>query len=238
MEKEKTIKIFLGSSYLLIVLVFLWFFFTYFSIEDISSYEIIKSNRDSLNALKDNNIILTSFLFFLGTIIWVLLLGFAAPIILIGGFIFGKWLGIFLVTLGLSVGATLLYIFTNFFLKEIIKKKFSSKFNNLNNKFKKNEFIFFLIYRFVGGIPFFISNILPALFNIRIKNFFICSLIGMTPQLFVGVCLGDGLNKIFDDNNEPPSFLNLLFTPDIYLPIMGLIILVLIGIILRKFFYK
>tara|TARA_B100001173_G_C15842717_1_gene485338 strand:+ start:52 stop:768 length:717 start_codon:yes stop_codon:yes gene_type:complete len=238
MEKEKTIKIFLGSSYLLIVLVFLWFFFTYFSIEDISSYEIIKSNRDSLNALKDNNIILTSFLFFLGTVIWVLLLGFAAPIILIGGFIFGKWLGIFLVTLGLSVGATLLYIFTNFFLKEIIKKKFSSKFNNLNNKFKKNEFIFFLIYRFVGGIPFFISNILPALFNIRIKNFFIGSLIGMTPQLFVGVCLGDGLNKIFDDNNEPPSFLNLLFTPDIYLPIMGLIILVLIGIILRKFFYK
>ena len=238
MEKEKTIKIFLGSSYLLIVLVFLWFFFTYFSIEDISSYEIIKSNRDSLNALKDNNIILTSFLFFLGTIIWVLLLGFAAPIILIGGFIFGKWLGIFLVTLGLSVGATLLYIFTNFFFKEIIKKKFLSKFNNLNNKFKKNEFIFFLIYRFVGGIPFFISNILPALFNIRLKTFFIGSLIGMTPQLFVGVCLGDGLNKIFDDNNEPPSFLNLLFTPDIYLPIMGLIILVLIGIILRKFFYK
>ena len=157
---------------------------------------------------------------------------------LIGCFVFGKWLGSFLVVFGLSVGATLLYIFTNFFLKELIKQKFSSRFNILNNKFKQNEFLFFLFYRFVGGIPFSISNILPTLFNIRVKNFFVGSLLGMTPQLFVGVSLGDGLNKILDNNNEPPSFLELLFTPGIYLPIIGIIILVLTGIILRNFFFK
>ena len=128
MEKEKKIKIFLGSSYLLIVLVFLWFFFSYFSFDEITSYELIKSNRDNLNELKENNIILTSILFFVGTIIWVLLLGFASPIFLIGGFVFGKWLGTFLVVFGLTVGATLLYIFSNFFLKELIKEKFSLRY--------------------------------------------------------------------------------------------------------------
>ena len=238
MNKTKNIKIILGISYLLIISIFLWVFFQNFSIQDFTSYELIKANRETLEAIKSNNIFLSSLLFFLGTIIWVLLLGFGSPIFLVGGFIFGKWLGTLLVVFGLSTGATLLYIIANFFFKDVIKEKFSNRFNNLTESFKKNEFVFFLIYRFVGGIPFFISNILPTLFNIKIKNFFFGSILGMTPQLFVGVSLGAGLSKILDENKEPPNFFELISTPDIYLPIIGIIILVLIAIYLRKYFFK
>ena len=238
MNKIKNIKIVLGISYILVISIFLWFFFQNFSIQDFTSYELIKANRETLEAIKSNNIFLSSLLFFLGTIIWVLLLGFGSPIFLVGGFIFGKWLGTLLVVFGLSTGATLLYIIANFFFKDVIKEKFSIRFNNLTERFKKNEFVFFLIYRFVGGIPFFISNILPTLFNIKIKNFFFGSILGMTPQLFVGVSLGAGLSKILDENKEPPNFFGLISTPDIYLPIIGIIILVLIAIYLRKYFFK
>jgi len=237
MNKEKKIKLFLGSSYLLIVFVFLWIFFANFSIQDFTSYELIKANRDALEELKSNNIIVSSIFFILCTILWVLFLGFGSPIFLIGGFIFGKWLGTLLVVFGLSLGATLLYIFANYFLRDIVLEKFSSKFNNLTEKFKKNEFLFFLFYRFVGGIPFFISNILPTLFNVKVKNFFFGSIIGMTPQLFVGASLGAGLNKIFQENLNPPSLLELLYTPDIYLPIIGIIVLVVLGLILKKKFF-
>jgi len=238
MEKEKKIKIFLGSSYLLIIFIFLWFFFSYFTIQDFTSYELIKANRDSLNEIKNNNIILTSILFFAAVVLWVLLLGFASPVFLIGGFIFGKWLGTLLVVFGLSVGSTLLYIFANFFLKDTIKQKFSSRFSNLLNKSKNNEFLFFLIYRFVGGIPFFISNILPTLFNVKVKIFFVGSLIGMTPQLFVGVTLGAGLNKFLENNLNPPTFMDLFMSSDIYLPIIGIIILIFLGFFLRKRFFQ
>ena len=238
MNKIKNIKIVLGISYILVISIFLWFFFQNFSIQDFTSYELIKANRETLEAIKSNNIFLSSLLFFLGTIIWVLLLGFGSPIFLVGGFIFGKWLGTLLVVFGLSTGATLLYIIANFFFKDVIKEKFSIRFNNLTERFKKNEFVFFLIYRFVGGIPFFISNILPTLFNIKIKNFFFGSILGMAPQLFVGVSLGAGLSKILDENKEPPNFFELISTPDIYLPIIGIIILVLIAIYLRKYFFK
>ena len=238
MNNTKNIKIVLGISYILIISIFLWFFFQNFSIQDFTSYELIKANREALEGIKNNNIILSSIIFFLGTIIWVLLLGFGSPIFLVGGFIFGKWLGTLLVVFGLSIGATLLYIFANFFFKDIVKEKFSNRFNNLTKQFKKNEFIFFLIYRFVGGIPFFISNILPTLFNIKVKNFFFGSIFGMTPQLFVGVSLGAGLSKILEENKEPPSFFELILTPDIYLPVIGIIFLVLIGIYLRKSFFK
>ena len=237
MNKEKKIKIFLGSVYLLIVSIFLWFFFSTFSFQDFSSYELIRENRDTLEQFKNSNIIISSVLFLLGTIIWVLLLGFGAPVFLVGGFIFGKWLGTLIIVFGLSIGATFLYMFANFFLKDLIEEKFSSRFNNLTQKFKEREFTFFLIYRFIGGIPFFISNILPTIFNVKVRNFFLGSVIGMTPQLFVGASLGAGLNKILEENSEIPSLFQLLLTPDIYLPITGIIILVFIGFLLRKKFY-
>ena len=238
MNKEKKIKIFLGSAYILIVSIFLWFFFSKFSFQDFSRYELIRDNRDTLEQVKNSNIFISSILFLLGTIIWVLLLGFGSPVFLVGGFIFGKWLGTLIIVFGLSIGATFLYMFANYFLKDLIEEKFSSRFNNLTEKFKENEFTFFLIYRFIGGIPFFISNILPTIFNVKIRNFFLGSVIGMTPQLFVGASLGAGLNKILEENSEAPSLLQLLLTPDIYLPIIGIIILVLIGFLLRKKFYS
>ena len=238
MNKEKKIKLFLGSAYILIVSIFLWFFFSKFSFQDFSSYELIRDNRDTLEQIKNSNIFISSILFLLGTIIWVLLLGFGSPVFLVGGFIFGKWLGTLIIVFGLSIGATFLYMFANYFLKDLIEEKFSSRFNNLTEKFKENEFTFFLIYRFIGGIPFFISNILPTIFNVKIRNFFLGSVIGMTPQLFVGASLGAGLNKILEENSEAPSLLQLLLTPDIYLPITGIIILVFIGFLLRKKFYK
>tara|TARA_Y100001970_G_scaffold137200_1_gene168819 strand:+ start:201 stop:917 length:717 start_codon:yes stop_codon:yes gene_type:complete len=238
MTKTKNIKIILGISYIFIVSIFLWFFFNNFSIQEFTSYELIKANRDSLEGIKNNNIIFSSVLFFLITIIWVLLLGFGSPIFLVGGFIFGKWLGTFLVVLGLSTGATFLYIFANFFFKDIIEEKFSKRFSNLTEKFKKNEFLFFIIYRFVGGIPFFISNILPTLFNVKLKNFFFGSIIGMSPQLFVGVSLGAGLSKFLEENKNPPTVLELIFTPDIYLPILGIITLLILGYYFKRFFLK
>ena len=236
MNREKKIKLFLGSAYILIVFVFLLIFFNKFSFQDFSSYELIRENRDALEEIKNSNIFISSAIFLLGTIVWVLLLGFGSPVFLVGGFIFGKWLGTLLIVFGLSIGATLLYVFANYFLKDLVEEKFSSRFSNLTEKFKRNEFIFFLIYRFVGGIPFFISNILPTLFNIKIKNFFFGTLIGMTPQLFIGVSLGAGLNKVLEENKNPPSFFDLIFTPDVYFPIVGLVIIVLLGITLKKKF--
>ena len=238
MKKEKKVKLFLGSIYALIILSFLWVFFDNFSIAEISSYEFIKNNIQYFNQLKNKNFFLLSIVFFIFTIIWVLLLGFGSPILLLSGFIFGKWYGSIYAALSLSIGATLLYIFANYFLKDLVEEKFSKKFFNLQEKFKKNEFLFFLIYRFVGGIPFFISNILPTLFNIKLKNFFFGSILGMFPQIFIGVSLGAGLNEIIKKNIEAPSLFELFLSPEIYIPITGLIILLIIGIIIKNLFYK
>ena len=238
MSKSSKLKIILGSLYLIIIVVVLWPFFSYFSISELTNYDLIKNNRNYLIEIKNSNILLSGILFFILTVIWTLLLGFASPILLLAGFIFGKWLGSLLAAFALSTGATLLYIFCNFYLKDFIKEKFSKKFESLKDKFKKNEFNFFLIYRFVGGIPFAISNILPALFNVKIKNFFFGSLLGMYPQIFVWTSLGSGIEKIIDQNLKQPTFIELIYSREIYLPILGFIIIIFLGVVIKNFFYK
>ena len=238
MNAEKNIKFLLGLTYILIIVVFLWFFFKQFSIQDFTSYEIIKKNRDTLNNLKNVNIFLSSLIFLIVIIVWVLLLGFGSPIFLIGGFIFGKWVGTILVVFGLTIGSTLLYYFANFLIKDLIYKKFSLKFKYLTEKFKRNELAYFILYRSVGGIPFFLQNLLPLLFNVKIRNYFFGTIIGLTPQLFVGVSLGAGIDKIIQENEKLPSIWKMLKTPDIYLPLLGIILIFLLAIYFRKKFFK
>ena len=238
MEKSKKIKITLGLFYLLIVSSFLYFFLSKFTLEELTSYEFIKNNRDYFFGLKQTNLLLLSIIFISLTIVWVLMAGFGSPVALLAGFIFGKWLGTIILILGLSIGATILYIFGNYFLKEVIKEKFLNRFKNLEIKFKKSEFIFLLAYRFVGGIPFAIANVLPCLFNVKISNFFWSTLIGLIPSAFLLVSIGSGLEKIINQNLEAPKLLEIMYTPDIYIPMIAFAALIIITIITRKIFYK
>ena len=238
MEKTKKIKLSIGFFYLIFVSVFLYFFFSKFTLQEITSYEFIKNNRDYFFELRQSNLLFLATIFILFTIIWVLAAGFGSPVAIFAGFIFGKWMGTFLLVLGLSIGATLLYIFANFFLKEIIKQKFSEKYKNLDAKFKKSEFIYLLVYRLIGGIPFAISNILPCIFNVKILNFFWATFIGIIPSLFLICSIGSGLEKIIYQNQDAPTAIDLISSPDIYIPLSIFAFLVLITIYLRKFFYK
>ena len=238
MINQSKLKIVLGLIYLAIVIAFLLLFFNYFSLKDFATYELLKSNRDTLNELKNSNFIFTSILFLLFCIIWCLLLGFASPIYLLGGFIFGKWIGSILVILGLSFGSTILYLLGSYFFKNLIEEKFSSKYKKLTLKIHQNEFFYFIIYRLVGGIPFFLQNLIPILFKIKLKNYFFGSIIGLSPQLFAGASLGSGLNNIFENNLTPPSLFEIILTPDVYIPFIGIIILIILSFLLRKYFFK
>ena len=239
MEKAKKTKIIIGLCYLTLVSFFLLMFFSKFSIDEITSYDFIKDNRSYFQELKNSNLFLVSIIFLIFTILWVFpFLGFGSPIALLGGFMFGKWLGTIIVVIGLSVGATFLYMFGNYFLKDLIREKFLNKYENLERRFKKSEFYYLLIYRFIGGIPWQLSCILPTIFNVKTVNFFFASLIGIVPQIFLAVSIGSGLEKIIDQNSELPKVTEVIFSPEIYIPILAFLSLVLATIFLRKSFYK
>tara|TARA_B110001452_G_scaffold94454_1_gene78038 strand:- start:3568 stop:4287 length:720 start_codon:yes stop_codon:yes gene_type:complete len=238
MEKSKKLKIILGLFYLVVVSSFLYFFLSKFTLEELTSYEFIKNNRDYFSDLRKSNLFILILVFLFSSIIWILMAGFASPLALLAGFIFGKWLGTFILVIGMSIGATILYIFGNYFLKEIIKEKFLTRFKDLEKKFKKSEFIYLLAYRFIGGIPFVLSNVIPCIFNVKVVNFFLATIIGIIPQIFLVVSIGSGLEKIIEQNLEAPRIKDLVWSPEIYFPLIGFFSLIVFTIILRKLFYK
>ena len=239
MEKSKKFKIYIGLFYLTVVGVFLYYLFSKFSLQELTSYEFIKNNIDYFSKLKKTNIFILSLFFLLFTILWVFpFLGFGSPVSLLAGFILGKWVGTITVVLGLSIGATFLYIFGNFFLKDFVREKFLNKFQNLDDKFKKSEFLYLLIYRFIGGIPWQLSCILPTLFNVKVINFLLATLIGIIPQVFLVVSIGSGLESIISQNLKPPSIIDIISSPTIYLPLGTFFFLIIVTVFLRSIFYK
>jgi uncharacterized membrane protein YdjX (TVP38/TMEM64 family) len=238
MAKSKKIKLFIGLFYISAVGLFLYFIFTKFSFQEITSYEFIKNNRDYFYDLRQTNLFLLGVSFILFSILWVFAAGFGSPLALFAGFIFGKWFGLLFTVIGLSIGATLLYIFANYFLKEMIRDRFLNRFQKLEEKFQKSEFLYLLVYRFIGGIPFQIQNVLPCIFNVKVYNYFWSTFLGMIPSLFIMISIGSGLEEIIDQNLNAPSMIDLITSPSIYIPLIAFFGLLIITIFFRKVFYK
>ena len=236
---SKNFKLIVGAIYLSILFIGLFFLFSYMDIKDLTSYEFIRSNKNLILEYKNNNFILLTISFFIFCVIWVLLLGFGMPILLFSGFIFGKWWGIIIIIFSTTIGATLLYLLASLFFKDFIEDKLAPKFSSLKEIFKKNELIYFTIYRFVGGggTPYGIQNVLPVLFDMKIKNYILGTFFGSLPAMFVTVSLGSGIEQVIDKNEEL-SFITVLASPEIYIPLIGFFIILILALMIKKKFFN
>jgi len=232
-------KLILGITYLIIISVGLYFLFSFVDIKDLTSYEFIKSNNDLISKYKNENFLFLTVIFFIFCFVWILLLGFAMPLLIFSGFVFGKWWGMLIVLTSTTLGATLLYIMAGFFFRDLIEQKLAPKFSKLREFFNKNDIIYFMSYRFVGGggTPYSIQNVLPILFNMPIKNYVIATFVGSMPSMFVTGALGSGIENIIDKNEEL-SILNVISSPGIYLPVIGFFALFILAFFIKKFYFK
>lgn len=236
---SKNLKITLGAIYLFILISFLYFLFSKFDIsriDDFSYYKLIQANIDELIG---KNLKLNLVLFFLFTIIWIMLLGFGSPILLLSGILFGKWLGTLISTISISIGALFLYITAKFFFKDLVNFLLKDKFEKYIERFNRNEFYYFLAFRFAGGlgIPFGLQNVLPVIFNIKNSNYFFASFLGFIPHFFIWNSVGSGINN-FIRGSDSFDLINLIMNKEIYTPIFIFLIFVLFSIIIKKFFFK
>ena len=237
--KLLNVKWVIGSIYLLLLIAGITFLLTKYNISDFFSYEFIRLNKNTILEYRRENFLILTSLFFIFSIVWVLLLGFAMPLLIFSGFVFGKWWGILIVLTSTTIGATLLYFLAGLSVRDIIQEKFAPKFSKLKKFFNKNELVYFMFFRFIGGggTPYAVQNTLPLLFNMSMKNYIIATFIGSMPSMFVTVSIGSGIENIIDQN-EKFSAINVIFSPEIYIPIVCFFILLLIGFVIKKLYFK
>ena len=231
----KSLKLFLGISYIIILFAFLYVIFSYVELSRLDDFLYYKELQIFLEQMVGKNLYFNLIIFFLFSLVWVSLLGFGSPLLLISGILFGKWIGTFISVLSISVGSLVLYSLASFFFKDLVYNIFEKKFLKYIYLFRKNEFNYFLAFRLAGGlgIPFGLQNILPVLFNIKKLNYFFASFLGFIPMFFIWNTIGSGLNQ-YIKLSDNFSFINLLFNKEIYLPLILFLIVMLISFIIKK----
>ena len=229
-------KLDLRKTVVILLFIIAAFGLSFFS--ELINFEALKENRSDISGFRDENFILSIILFWL---FYFLLVVFSLPGAAVasvsGGFLFGLNLGLLINVTAASTGATVLFILVRYGLKSF-KYSQSNDFDNnfavkIKNGLIQNQVSIMLILRLVPLVPFFLANILPALVSVRLFNFIWTTVIGIIPGGIVFTWIGAGVGEVFDRNEYPD--IELLYTPAILGPLLGLAALILIPMILRHF---
>ena len=235
MNRLSKIKIFLGLAYLGIVSLVVIAFF-YFGANTFLSPSYLVENKNYIFELRDQNLFLISSVYFFFSIIWVFLMGFGTPLVIFAGFAFGTILGSILSIFSFTIGATLLYLFANHYFKDLVEKYLGTKYASIKQNVNQNELSYFFSLRVIPGIPFPIKNLLPVLFNMKLKNFFLATLFGEAVPIIISVSIFSGLSNAFESDKD--LNLNLLFSPEIFFPLLALAMMSLIANFVKKKYFN
>lgn len=120
----------------------------------------------------------------------------ATLLTLAGGFLFGKWMGTLYVVTGATIGASIIFLIAKSALGETLRARAGGFYQKVEKNMTENAFGYLLFLRLVPAFPFFIVNILPALFNVPLRIFSVTTLIGILPGTFVFVNVGETLGTL------------------------------------------
>lgn len=195
------------------------------------SLEALSENYAALKAFVAAHFVLALGLFVLTYIaVAAMSLPVAGVTSLVGGFLFGPVVGTVLVVFSATLGASIVFIAAKTAFGDTLRERASGWVKRTEEGFNNNAFSYLLLLRLVPIMPFFIANIAPALFGVRLRTFFFATLIGIVPGSFAYVSAGNGLGRALELGDKI-ELSGLLLQPAILTPIIALSVLALIPIV-------
>lgn len=170
----------------------------YFSgLTELVSFDAIKAQRGEFLAAVEARPLISAIVFLLayGTVV-ALSLPAASIMTLLGGFLFGPVIGTLIVVVAATAGATVVFLIARTSIGKGLRRKAGPLYERVANGMRVNAFEYLLFIRIVPLFPFFLVNILPALFDVRIRTFVAATFIGIIPGTFVYANLGRELGTI------------------------------------------
>lgn len=206
--------------------------FFYFHIDGYLNFQTLKIYHDFLLIWTAQHYLL-SVITYIG--IYIILTAIAVPgpvfMTLVGGFLFGLWLGVLYTDIGATLGATLIFLIAKTALHDFLSKKVDGNLQKIQFGFVKNAWSYLLFLRLVPLFPFGLVNIAPAFLGVSMSTFFFTTLLGILPGTIVYTWLGCGIGEIFAMGRTPD--LSIIFYPNILYPILGLALLSLLPILYK-----
>ncbi|OQW76723.1 MAG: hypothetical protein BVN33_05005 [Proteobacteria bacterium ST_bin13] len=158
----------------------------------------------------------------------------ASLLTIAAGLFFGTVVGGSLVVIGATLGATIVFLIARNASGDALRKRIGNWGEKLADGFEKNAFSYLMLLRLLPVAPFWLVNIVPALFGVKLRDYVLATAIGIIPGTFVYASIGAGAGAVLAAGQE----LNLkgaLLKPEVIGPILGLAALSLIPILYKKF---
>ena len=177
-----------------------------------------------------------SFLIFTLSYCFLIVCNFPAASLLslIGGFLYGTWMGGLGIIIGGTIGSFIVFLLAKLFFHDYISKKLLHKYSFINQYFQKNELELMRLLRLIPGIPFFAQNLILAGLGAKSLKFFFTTLFGLSPWAIIFASIGQGLEEIFIQDQDL-SFA-LILKPEYLIPISIIILLLIFILIFKKKF--
>lgn len=225
---KKKILFFIYFIACISILIIFFLFFKYQT-----DFFFLKSNFIFLKEFSNQYKLFTIVLFFFFSIIWIIFLGIVTPILIFAVLLFDNLIIVYLIVFNaVIIGSILTFLISKYFFYNYFNRKYKKYLSRFDFLFLKYTLRNLLIFRLMPGIPFPIKNIIPSLYNIKLKYFifviFLVENIPIIPNIFLLSGLENAL--IIQDF----SFKNLIDLK-IILPFLFIII---IGIFIKNFYKK
>ncbi len=199
--------------------------------------ETLRANRAELTAFVASHLLLSAALY---TLIYIAAVAFSLPgavlLTLTGGFLFGTVAGSTLTVLGATIGATLIFLLAKAILGEQALDRLGPQGATLTQNIKKNAWSYLLVLRLVPLFPFFLVNLAPAFAGVGLKTFVLTTFIGIIPGTVVFSLAGAGIDDALA--REGAISISSILTPEIIAGLVGLAVLSLAAIPLRRKFER
>lgn len=180
-----------GLLVLLIVLFYVFDLHRYFSLD------ALKNSHDALQqAYEDEPLYIVTVYSLTYIVMAALSLPGAAVMSLAGGAMFGLWVGVPVVLISATIGATLAFWAARYVLRDTVQRRFGDRLETINHGLARDGAFYLFSLRLVPAFPFFLINLLMGLTAIRSRTFFWASLTGMFAGSAVYVNAGTQLASI------------------------------------------
>ena len=120
----------------------------------------------------------------------------AALLTIMGGMVFGLWVGVLLVSFASTLGATAAFLMSRFVLRDWVQAKFSNYLTAVNAGVEKDGALYLFSLRLIPLFPFWIINLVMGLMPIKVRTYYWVSQLGMLAGTFVFVNAGVSLGAI------------------------------------------
>ncbi len=208
-----------------------------FGLHDYLSFDKLHQHRETLVEFVAAHGVLAVILYLLcyATVIAFSLPG-GAIMTIAGGFLFGTLAGTVYTVLAATVGASVLFLAARTALGDLLRAKAGPAVRKMEAGFRENALSYLLALRLIPLFPFWLVNLVPALLGVPFRVYLIGTFIGIIPGCFIFTSVGNGLGAVFAAGRTPD--INIIFAPEILIPIIGLALLALAPVAYKKYFPK